>query len=332
MDNSKQLLSKQATNWFRGLAAIMIVASHYGEWWNWFVPTEGNAEIIRLAISKLGVYGVDIFFLFSGYAMVKSLGQETMNLRFIRKRITNVYLPYFIIVGIIELISGGFTSAQDFWLFASGYDYWYMFILFIFYIGFIAIYTIVGSKEVKVIVMFIFTYILSNILYDRGMFNFWYVSNITFAMGVMIGEYEEPIKKVVDKVGIFAIIILAVSMYFIVKNGLFGQVLEGSDEWLVWKQVGATVVWTSLIFFIAAKWKFYDKFIILLGKNSLYIYLTHTYVFMRCVNNFKFSFGIRFAISAVLTIIVAILCNLIIKKLFDFVSGKGKNKPYEATL
>ncbi len=332
MDNSKQLLSKQATNWFRGIAAIMVVASHYAEWWNWFVPTEGNAEIIRLAISKLGVYGVDLFFLFSGYAMVKSLGNQTMNLTFIKKRIKNVYVPYFIIIGIIELISGGFTSAQDFWLFASGYEYWYMLILFIFYIGFIAIYTIIGSKEVRVIVMVIFTYILSDVLYDKGMYDFWYVSNITFALGVMIGEYEEPMKKVVDKIGGYAIVLLAFLMYFVVKSGLFPPVMEGPDEWLVWKQVGATMVWTLLVLFIAAKWKFYDKFMMLLGRNSLYIYLTHTFVFMRCVNNFRFSFGVRFAIAAVLTIIVSIVCKFLIAQLFKILSGKDRNRPYEAML
>lgn len=331
MDNSRQLLSRQATNWFRGIAAIMVVASHYAEWWNWFVPTEGNAEVLRIAFTKLGVYGVDIFFLFSGYAMVKSLGQERMNLRFIWKRIKNVYLPYFIIIGIIELISGGFDTAQDFWLFASGYDYWYMFNLFIFYIGFIAIYTIMENKEAKVISMVVFAYALSYVLYNKGMFDFWYVSNMTFALGVMLGEYEEPMKKIVDKIGIFAILILVAGMYFVVSRGLFPEVMEGPDEWLIWKQVGATVVWSLLVFFIAAKWKFYDKFIMLLGRNSLYIYLTHTFIFMRCVNNFKFSFAVIFMISALITIIVALLCNFIITNIFKFLSDKRSKNQYDIT-
>ena len=127
MKNS-QLMEKRETNWFRGIAVVMVVVSHYAEWWSWFVPLEGNAEVFRLALTKLGVYGVDIFFLCSGYAMVKSLGRERMHGAFIWKRVKNVYIPYLIVVGAIELLEGGFDSLQDFLHFASGYDYWYMFV------------------------------------------------------------------------------------------------------------------------------------------------------------------------------------------------------------
>ena len=73
-----QLMDRRETDWFRGIAAVMVVLSHYAEWWTWFVPAEGNGEMLRLALTKLGVYGVDIFFLFSGYAMVCSMEQELM--------------------------------------------------------------------------------------------------------------------------------------------------------------------------------------------------------------------------------------------------------------
>ena len=185
-DDGRQLMGKRETDWFRGMAAVMVVLSHYAEWWTWFAQTEGNAETVRLAVSKLGVYGVDIFFLFSGYAMVKSLGQERMHPQFIWKRIKNVYIPYFLVVGCIELLSGGFTSLRDFWEFANGSDYWYMAVLFIFYIGFIAVYTIMGGKAPRCAAFCVFTYVFTCILRDRGMQDFWFVSNIAFAIGVVL--------------------------------------------------------------------------------------------------------------------------------------------------
>lgn len=329
--NNRQLLSKDATNWFRGIAAIMVVVSHYAEWWAWFTPMEGNPETFRIALTKLGVYGVNIFFLFSGYAMVKSIGRERMHPEFIWKRIKNVYIPYFIVVGIIELISGGFTSLQDFGLFASGYDLWYMFVLFIFYIGFIVIWTIMGGREVRVITFAIFTYVFSYILYKKGMNDFWYVSNITFALGIIVGEYEKQVKKIVEKIGLPAIGLLAVGMVFVVRNGLFAQPLAEPDEWLVWKQIGATVIWSLLIMVIAASWKFYDRFLILLGKNSLYIYLTHTFIFMSIVNHFEFSFAARFLLSAAITVIVSIVCNFIIVGFFKLLSGKKSDRKSKKT-
>ena len=77
-----------------------------------------------------------------------------MNKHFVWKRIKNTYIPYFIVVGIIELISEGFVSFQDFLYFASGYDYWYMFVLFLFYIAFIIIYAIIKNKGLRVYLYF----------------------------------------------------------------------------------------------------------------------------------------------------------------------------------
>lgn len=313
-NSSGRLMSKRETTWFRGIAAVMVVLSHYAEWWNWFVPTEGNAETLRYALSKLGVYGVDIFFLFSGYAMVKSLGQERMHPEFVWKRIRNVYIPYLIVIGIIELLSGGFTSMHDFWNFACGYDYWYMAVLFAFYIGFIAVYTIMGGKGPRVVTFCIFTYIFSNALYGKGMHDFWYVSNIAFAIGVAVGEYEEPIKKVIEKIWIPLVLILSVAMVQVVRSGLAEGTMIGNvpDERLLFMEISATVVWTLLILVLASKCRIKDKAFAFLGENSLYIYLIHTYVFMRCVNNIKLSYAWIFTISAVLTVLVAYLLNRLI--------------------
>ncbi len=326
INDNAQLLSKRVTNWFRGIAVIMIVLSHYAEWWAWFVPSEGGAELLRTAFVKLGSYGVGMFLLFSGYAMVKSLGQERMYPEFIKKRFKNVYVPYLIVIGIIELISGGFTSSHDFLDYATGYDYWYMFILFVFYIGFIAIWTIMGGREVRVITLAIFTYIFSYTLYKKGMQDFWYISNIAFVLGVIAGEYEAGVKKLMDKAGTFMICLLTAGMLWVIYSGLFGNGAGGMepDRWRIWKEIGASLTWAVWVLAAASKWRFCDRAITILGTSSLYIYLTHTYIFMRCVNNFDFSFAVRFLISSVLTVLVAILCKKLIEGLMKPLSAKRK--------
>ncbi|MCI9202008.1 MAG: acyltransferase [Lachnospiraceae bacterium] len=319
-----QLMPKKETDWFRGIAVIMVVVSHYAEWWSWFAPMEGNAEIFRLALTKLGVYGVDIFFLFSGYAMVKSLGRERMHGQFVWKRIKNVYIPYFIVVGIIELLSGGFTSIQDFLAFASGYDYWYMYVLFMLYIRFIAVYTIIGGRLPRIAVFSVIVYIMSHVLYQKGMQDFWYVSNITFVLGVIAGEYEETVKKVLDKVWIFLAAALAVGMGVVVKWGLDGGVDLGGNPtgYQLWFQIGATVVWALLVLIMAAKCGVRGKVLVFLGQNSLYIYLTHTYIFMKCVNSLELDYIWRFLISAVATVFVSFLCNRLITWAGKMVFGR----------
>lgn len=315
-------MNKRETDWFRGIAALMVVLSHYGEWINILTSLEGNAETFRFALTKLGVYGVDIFFLFSGYAMVKSLGKSKMSLQFIWKRIKNVFIPYFIVVGILELISGGLTSIHDFWIFISGYNYWYMRVLFIFYIGFIVIYAIIRMKSIRVIAFCIFTYVLSYKLYQSESFPFWYVSNIAFAIGLIAGEYEEAAKKIVDKVWIPMIIFLTIGMSFVIRWGLTGGVNLGGDpkDYQLWFQIGATVVWTLLILILASKCRIKEKTGVFLGRNSLYIYLTHVYVFMRCINNLTCDMHVRFLISPICIIAVAFLCNLVISGMWKLLS------------
>lgn len=329
-----QLMSKRETDWFRGIAVVMVVLSHYAEWWAWFTPTEGNMEIFRQGLTKLGVYGVDLFFLFSGYAMVKSMKQERMYPQFIWKRIKNVYIPYFIVVGIIELISGGFTSFQDFGMFASGYDYWYMFVLFIFYIGFIVIYTIVGGKLPRVLAFSAFTYVFSYILYDKGMQDFWYVSNIVFALGVICGEYEEYVKKAADKIGIPLIALLSIGMIFVVRSGLIAQEWKGAKtpEQLIWLEIGATMIWSLLIMTLASKLKIKEKIFAFIGRSSLYIYLIHTFIFMWCVNNLEdMSYIMRFLISALITIFTSFVINYIYTAVGKLIS-KGNNRKKEAKM
>ena len=328
MDNTnrKTLMNKRETDWFRGIAAVMVVISHYGNWINILTSLEGNAETFRFALTKLGVYGVDIFFLFSGYAMVKSLGKShgdgKMSWQFIWKRIKNVFIPYFIVIGVIELLSEGLTSIHDFWIFIIGYNYWYMCVLFIFYIGFIVIYAVIRVKGIRVIAFSVLTYVLSYKLYQLDMFPFWYVSNIAFAIGIIVGEYEETAKKIIDKVWLPMVVLLTIGMIFVTKWGLTGGVNFGGnpEDYQLWFQIGATVVWTLLILILASKCQIKEKIFVFLGRNSLYIYLTHVYVFMRCINNLTCDMHVRFIISPICIIAVSFLCSLIISGMWKLIA------------
>ena len=60
----------------------------------------------------LGRYGVDIFFLMSGYAMAKNAVAKNATEKkpgraFWEKRLRGTYVPYLILAGIIEICAGG---------------------------------------------------------------------------------------------------------------------------------------------------------------------------------------------------------------------------------
>ena len=63
-----ELFSRQISYALRGAAILMVMASHYGEWYAASIGIPALSQFLM----GLGRYGVDIFFLMSGYAMAKN--------------------------------------------------------------------------------------------------------------------------------------------------------------------------------------------------------------------------------------------------------------------
>lgn len=322
---NNQLMTLDNTLQFRGVSIIMVVLSHYGEWWSWFIPLEGNAELFRIAITKLGVYGVDMFFLFSGYAMIKSWNGQQVNFNFVLKRIKGIYLPYLIVAGMINLCSGGFDSIKAVGQYLIGYDFWFMSVIFVFNIAFLLIYRLLGTKRILRVVFFcIFTFLYSMLLYMKGMNDFWYISNITFPLGIILGEYEDAVRNFIKKMREPLIIVLMLAMIWVAWSGMSPQISSGETEDLaeVLLSIGATAIWSLLVILLVVSVKKQISPLAFLGKNSLYIYLSHTFIFMTCVNYISVSYVSNFILAAILTVIISWALNIGITTLLDKMKWK----------
>ena len=62
------MISRNVSKYLRGLAILIVIASHYSEW----MYVEPAFPALKHCISTWGPPGVDIFFLFSGYGLYKS--------------------------------------------------------------------------------------------------------------------------------------------------------------------------------------------------------------------------------------------------------------------
>lgn len=324
------LYSRQASTWFKGLGIIMIVLSHFAEWWSWFFTEEGTREIIRDGISRCGPYGVAIFFLFSGYGLVKSAGDKRIDWRFVLKRIVSVYIPYLVIVTSITLLSGGFDfeNVGEFGKFLYGDDFWYMTVLFSFYLAFMAIWFVVTNRHVRAVLMAVFTYWYSNHLYVTGEQDFWYISNIAFAIGVLLALYESYAKIVMDKVGILLAIVFGAGSYWVVYKTLYTEQVWAMPVEEIRSSIIAVTIFTLFVVSFAAIWKWYDPVLPVLGSYSLYIYLTHTFLFMWAVNNgniheeMKVRILYAAVIIAVVSIVLGIVMDMMLKPLQNLLKKK----------
>ena len=321
---SKALFDRRTGYWFRGIAIVMVIASHYAEWWSWFFATEGKTEDFRMTLSKLGVYGVNIFFLFSGYGLTKSAEHKDIDGSFISRRIQAVYIPYLIIIGIVQILYGRLESFSEFVKFLYGNDYWFMVVLFLFYIGFILIWQVLKNRHLRVLFFFLYTFAVIQVLYDKNMSSFWYVSNMAFVLGVVVGTYETGLRRVPLLVRILLIpLLLAFTIYYELYMDKAGM----TPEQIFHLQTVNTVLWTTQIAGIASLIPWHGPIFIALGKRSLYLYLVHTFIFMNCADALNCSVPLRYAIAAVATVMAAVLCKLLVAKLIELISGRFKKEP-----
>lgn len=312
MQKEKNLFSREASAWFRGLGIFMVILSHYAQWWSWFQVEEGVRELLRFAFSKMGPYGVAVFFLFSGYGLVKSAGEERIDFLFVVKRLINVYIPYLIIVFFIEIFSGGFESMQDFLRILHGQDFWYMTVIFLFYAGFIIIWFIAQNSYLRILLLCVFIYGCNEMLQEAGRQDFWYLSNWSFPIGVGIALYEQKLKSVGKKVGIIFTVIMGMATAAVIYSGLFVTYTWTLPEEEIRYRTLAVVIFTLFIAGLATLLKKYDPLLRFIGKYSLYFYLTHTFIFMAVVNSLEISPGLRFGAATLSIIVVSLLLGIAI--------------------
>lgn len=320
MDKMKKnvLFTREASVWFKWAAIVMVIASHYAEWWSWFTVEEGTREVIRFGLSRMGPYGVAIFLLFSGYGLAKSAGNNRIGLKFILKRVLSVYIPYLIMIILIEFLSGGLQSLADLSDIWYGQDFWYMTVMFSLYIGFMAIWLLIKNRHVRAVLMAVFTYLYSNHLYNAGEYDFWYISNIAFVMGVLFALYEAEVLKLNTILRAVLMVVFAFGSTYVVYSGLYIEHIwtQPLDE--IKSRIYAVTIFTFFIAFLASVWCYYDPVGRFLGKYSLYFYLSHTFLFMWAINHYEYEIGIRFLIATLIIIVVSVVLGMIINKLTDF--------------
>ncbi len=326
----KALFGREDSYLLRGIAILMVMASHYAvscaEWIN-------NPQITLFG-SKLGKYGVDIFFLISGYGMVKSTAGRRLDFRFIWKRMQNTYLPYLIIAGIIELTAGGEMTGARILRYLLGVDYWFISLILMLYLAFFLTAVLVrrlggeepsgkegeeGGKWLEAGLLAGVTAALSWYLYGKGMQEFWYVSNLAFVAGVCCGLWEERLlacEKRWRPAGcvLFGLLFCAAA-YLGMAGGITGR-------YRIPALLGANLVWTLWVVCVSgylplhrngahaegrsSNGAYPNLFYILLmflGKLSLYLYLLHMFLYYQVLDRFpQMSPAPRFVLTLAVTV------------------------------
>ena len=308
------MIDNRTSKVFRGIAILMVIASHFAGG----MYEESFNEALRQWISTWGVYGVDIFFMLSGYGLVKSYQKNGIDKRFVLKRFLNSYVPYILIVGFFALIDKSIDSLRSLINLLIGYDYWFMCVLFAFYIMFMIFYRIGKLKEVLLTIGVIaFTYML----WAKGFSPFWELSNGAFLIGVYAATLEE---RSGEKLKDF---IIKTNLAFI---GLAVTII--CAFWHVFSETYASHMSASMAFTVTAlafcvQLNTGGVILATLGRYSLYIYLLHSRIFWKFVAyKDEWSYLKGAVIAGLIGLFVSVAVGFSMEWWIERISGKKSEK------
>lgn len=297
--------TRQDTNFLKGVAALMVVFTHYTTW----TEAATGLPVVLIPYKSLGSMGVAIFMFLSGYGLYKSSTWDKLRIPFIIKRLKNVYLPY-IVVRTLTLLVGdyGFSVGKSIrYIFGfSVKPAWFIVVILLLYIGY---FIVSWMKTGKLLFLYLYTIIISAaLLYTMGIEQSnWFANNISFSIGVTFAMYHNKIVEQIKRKYILYLLIGTIG--FFSCSVLY--LLFKSDTIFWAKSISGVFLSICCIIFLM-KFSFESKPIIELGKISLYVYLIHSPLY-RVVEKFT---GIQHPIHIILffvgTILIAYICSKVV--------------------
>ena len=311
MENS---VSRNVSRYLRGLAILIVLASHYAEW----MYVEPAFPLIRHCIGTWGPPGVDIFFLLSGYGLYKSYKQSGgIDKEFIIKRLLAVYLPYLILALMLcvyhgDLFFKDFAGIVEF--FTAG-EFWFLNVMLVMYLMFIVCFAF--FKKAAFPIMLALSIAHSLYLHLSGHMDFWTLSNHSFVLGAAAAAAEIRFSKLYTRRNLLIVTLCAfagaVLAFFVMqKNGGSG-IVESYEAELVMNVFISTAVMSGAYLLPDVELRLLG----MIGEASLFIYVLHTTMFYAII--FKLE-RLGYTLGTVITGVITMTAAVLLFKLYSIFS------------
>lgn len=272
-EHSSDFLAKDTTDFFRGLAILVILFGHIIQFG---LPNYNGALKI---LYHLGSAGSAAFLFLSGYASaVSSLKTERLGLGWLVKRIVRLYLtflPVYAVSAVCVLIQKpdgvsltlGKLITQMSLMTLPLFLNWYLKVQAVLYIVFFAL-SMLPRKKLRGLITAVLCAVYIFVCIHFGIQNFWFLSVLAFPLGVLTGDFRDKIVVFLSRLS-FGRIAVFFSVCFI--------------WWLSYQEslgVRRTAVYTNLILAAAILLFSFDfklkiEPVNFFGRYSLEIYLWH---------------------------------------------------------
>ena len=276
------LISKDMSLYIRGVATIGVVLCHFCI----RLQEEERMHTLLKPIEFLGPLGVSLFFILSGYGLYLSSGLCKLHGSFIIKRLKSVYLPFVIILALFfpfhNILELGISSVPQSLLYLLGFKqfFWFVTVITLLYIIYYFVSLVSNNPSKNIVILFIATLILCVILHFLlgENYSYWYGNNLCFPLGVLIAYKKDLIKQFFFEhykktIPITFVLLVMFSIGYYLTQGL-ARIIDKSFLCTMFCMLVIQLIQFATFNNTAIKW---------IGKNSLYIYIIHTniYIIMR---------------------------------------------------
>lgn len=261
------LMDKQSTDTFRGLAIIAIVFTHYTQ-----ININSNAFLSVFLYT--GGICTGVFFFLSGYANYYSLQKnETKSIIWLINKVSRIFFTYLIVyfIDIIllkifnnEIIPTNIVFEQLLTMKLPNWINWYLKVqvgAYIFY------WLVFNTKKYEVISLFVISIIFIYIMRKNGFPDFWWNSILCFPLGVMIARYKNKIVTILDKKYILALLI-PLCLFFVMT---FNMNIEISAIY----GILSPILFCIMLIIFLSRYSVKSTILGFVGSISLEIYLWH---------------------------------------------------------
>lgn len=312
---TRVLMSKNDTQFLRGVSACFVVFAHFCIWMN---EIQNLNKLFYFVISQLGGIGVLIFFFVSGYGIYESYADKAPSWNYLWKRAKGVYFPYLIIkflLIILESIIERRIALEAYELVSIFLvEDWFIHVILIQYIVFFIIWRFLNVDR-AILYSFIFDSVLSCVYIIEGRSDSWFNALWLFTFGMACSQYEDKIFGFFEsRTWIKSFLFLGA---FCIVGTLFA-VNKGSYWADPFKPIGGIFLCLTICG-ILHKLIFKSKFMLYIGECSMYFYIAHINLWPALqIENVVYKFWI--------VLILSIILSGVIHKLTEFLMRDRKYK------
>ena len=293
------LLSVNISNILRGIAILLVILQHI------------SGHLGTNIFTPMGGTGVAIFLFLSGFGLNESFKKKGFT-DFWKNRIIKVFIPYIILITILTVIyNRGGVKNYLYDILGIKTSYWYIAFLLKQYILFY-----ICTKFFCKVKLYIF--VLCSIIFLFTFPNIEAEQSFSFLTGVLISEYYQDIKRMVEKrYLVVSIIFFIIGTIFLgIKQLHFIRLYEGHYIYSIIQlfiKLPYALFFISIVHYLNILMN--SRFLKFCGKISYELYLVHM-IFLQYINGNIY--------TAFLVIIVSYIISYLFFLFNSFISSKLK--------